>query len=142
VSSPSFSLASSQASSEPPLAKIAAIVMGLGVVIACTLAVRLGAREATEPPSPAPAQPTAVPVQYATPSVPRPPAPVIARPAAGRPTPASERRVAEALFAGDYARASDSVDALAASRPEDERYAVMMRVVRAKAVAAARAGSR
>jgi hypothetical protein len=49
------------------------------------------------------------------------------------PEAAGERSMAEAMFAGDYARALEVCDGLRNAHPETSRYGVMARVLRTKA---------
>gem|GEM_PF-5834388 len=94
-----------------------------------------GAGEATAIATATAAATTPTPTAAASVTSARPPATIVpALPEDGAPVDAAaERRVAEAMFAGDYARALVECDALAVAHPSSSRYGVMVRVLRAKA---------
>jgi len=61
-----------------------------------------------------------------------------AAPSDETPDPVGDRKVAEAVFAGNYAKALEECGALAVAHPGSARYGVMVRVLRAKAARTSR----
>lgn len=104
------------------------------LALACVLILR--ARSRPSPVPPAPVQRTFVPVPRAAAmasDAAAPGADASTAPAAPSERDVlAERRIAEALFGGDFARALAQCETLAAAHPDAADYAVMLRVLRAR----------